>query len=252
MVPTTPRTQYNSDGKAMWSRLPAATAASLVAAVGMGWLFRLVYRLGFYIFAAIPALGSVALVIVLRGAIGWARCRNRLIAGVLGSVVGLTTYASYYEFRMRDVLPPGVGWRLDLLPQFVWHCIKTDRILSSHEIGKQLRPASLPMNCFLFLLDLATIVGLTAAGAIKRAAWAYCIELDQWMRRETARWPAFRGRSFLDALGAGRLLEFVLQTPPGGNPRACCRLTLEYAAPPSGATLDYPVYGTLTDVSHGK
>jgi len=153
---------------------------------------------------------------------------------------------------MRDALPPGAGWRFDLLPQFVWHCIKTDRILRSHEIGQQLRPASLPMNCFLFLLDLATIFGVTTAGAIKRAAWAYCIELDQWMRRETARWPAYWGRSFLDALDAGRLLEFVLHTPPGGNPRACCRLTLEYAAPPAGATLDYLVYGTLTDVPRGN
>ena len=251
MVPTTPRTQYNSDGKAMWSRLPAATAASLVAAVGMGWLFRLVYRLGFYIFAAIPALGSVALVIVLRGAIGWARCRNRLIAGVLGSVVGLTTYASYYEFRMRDVLPPGVGWRLDLLPQFVWHCIKTDRILSSHEIGKQLRPRQLAHELFPVSSRSGNHRRSHAAGAIKRAAWAYCIELDQWMRRETAL-AGISGRRSSTRWVRADSSNLSSKRLRAGTRGLCCRLTLEYAAPPSGATLDYPVYGTLTDVSHGK
>ena len=252
MSSISPRSQYLADGKTAWSLAPMAVVVSLAAAAAVGWVFQFVFFQGFYWFILVPVVGGFALAGVLRAMVRWTRCRNQLLAGALGLIVGLTTYAAYYEFCMIHVIRHNVGWHFDWLPRYIWHRLNTDVIRSSHEIGNpqnQRGTPNLPLNCVLFGIDFSILVGITTHGPWKRAGYAYCPELGQWMRRESATWPAFLGQRFIAALQEDSLMEFVARTPAGGNPRVCCRLTVEYAAPPSGSTFTYPIYATLADAA---
>ena len=246
------RSQYSADGGAAWALLPMAAVAALVAAAAVGWLFQLASSLGFYLFIVFPIFGGLALAGVLHAMVRWTRCRNRLAAAALGLIVGVATYVCYYEFGMLRAIPANVGWRFDLLPQYILHRLKTDVVRSTHEIGnpqQQRHTPNFPLNCILLGIDFAILLGVTTVSASRRAGYAYCPELGEWMRRESATWPPQSSRNFLAALAEGKLLEFVAKTPAAGNPRACCRLTVEYAAPAAGSTLSYPIYGTLADAS---
>lgn len=247
MTPIEQRLSYQADGK-LW--LPVwilGSVAALVAAVAVGWLLSLAFQHGFYFFILMPVLGGGILLGVLRGAVRFGHCRNRWAAAGLGLVVGLAAYVGYYEFCMLDALPPHLKGRVDLLPHYVLYRLQTDRVHSTHDHNKE-GVSSFAMNCIFCGLDLAFLLSLTVGGAWRRAGWAYCHEIGQWMRREKITWAAGSGPRFVEVLASDKLAEFVARASAGGNQKICCRLTVEYAAPDSGVTLTYPVFATLTDV----
>ena len=247
-APISLRSRYRTDGNLLWSRLPLACIVALAAAAIVGLLFHLAYSMGFYLFLVFPILGGCAVGFVVGATLGWARCRNAWLAAAVGLVAGMAAYACYFECGLLSVLPANARWRFDLLPRYVWHRLQTDVILSTHDVGRQGKRPSPVENCIFFGLDLVFLLSMSTSIAWKRARRAYCPELDEWMRQETTRWLPRSGPSFLAALEGGKLAEFVANAPAGGNPRACCRLTVEYAAPAGESPLKYPVYATITDV----
>jgi hypothetical protein len=240
------RAQYRSDFSAAWQYLPISIAIIVLAAVGLAWFMNLAYDYGWYLIILLPFLCSLALAGVIYAMVAWCRCRNRWLAGAVGVLAGLVCYLGFYDFGLREMLPPGIGWRIEMLPNYIELRMKTD---VQKDVGRpddpQRKETPVPfMNWFMFVCELGLIVGFGAWAGWHRAGYAYCRELGKWMWREKAIFPADSEQAFQAALEAGTLAEFLTVTPAGGIAQNACRLILEYCAPSEGSLLDYPVYAS--------
>ncbi len=113
------RSRYQSDFGVSWPRLPVLVAAALLTAVVVAWGLKFVYVHNWYLIMLVPLAGGGVLAGVLYLMVGWAHCRNCWLAAVIGVVAGTITYLGCYQFCLMDLLPPGAGWRVDLLPRFI-------------------------------------------------------------------------------------------------------------------------------------
>jgi hypothetical protein len=241
------RVQYQSDNSASWHLLPISIAVVILAAVGLAWLMNLAYHFGWYLIMLVPLLCGGALGGVLYVMIGFSRCRNYWLAGALGFLAGVICYIGYYDFGLREIMPPGVAWRIEMLPKYIEFRMKTDvhkDIAKPDNLAVKQKPISF-MNWMTLAWELAIVVGITATMGWNRARHAYCSELGKWMRREKACFPLGSEEFFVAAFEAGTLADFVARMPAGANPQRSCRLILEYPAPDEGSLLDYPVYASF-------
>lgn len=251
MVAVRERLRYVSDSGVAWPVLPLLVVGSVAAGLGVAWGLKLAYSHGWYLIGLVPALGGLALGGVLHLLVGWAHCRNRWLAGALGLLVGLASYLGYYELCLVDELPPGFGWRVDLLPDYIWLRLQTDvaKDLGKPDIAGAAQKPVTPLNCLLFLIELGAMAGLAAGFSWSRARQAYCPELGQWMRREKALLPVEANKPLVEALETGRLADFVAATPLASDAQTASRLIVEYATPSEGSPFDYPIYATFEAAS---
>lgn len=240
------RARYESDLGVSWLRLPGLFILALVAAAGLAWVLKIAFSTGWYLIILVPGIGGVALGGVLYALVGWARCRNRWLAGAVGVLAGVGGYLGYYQLCLNDALPP-LAWHIDLLPDYVVFRMQTDvsKDVDRPDNGQNPETPSVPLNWFTFAWELAMVVGASAGFAWSRARHAYCPELRQWMRREKALLPAEHCGAFPEALESGRLGDFVANAPPAGDPQAACRFIVEYTVPSGGSPFDYPIYASL-------
>jgi hypothetical protein len=241
------RVRYQSDYSASWSLLPVAIAVALFAAVVLAWFMKLAYVCGWYLIFLLPLLCGLVLGGVVYATVGWICCRNHWLAATLGILAGLICYLGYYDLCLRDMLPPGIAWRIEMLPKYIKFRMKTDvqnDVGAPENVAARRKPVDF-LNWWTFVWELGIIVGIGGGTGWSRARRAYCRELAQWMRREKAYLPLDSDKAFLAALESGTLAEFLAVTPAGANEQNSCRLILEYAAPTEGSLLDYPVYASL-------
>jgi hypothetical protein len=203
------------------------------------------FSVGHYYPVFMPLFAGAAVGTVVAWAVAWTHCRNRWLAGAVGGVLGVVTFLGYYQFSLARALPRA-AWRADVLPKYIMFRLRTDVILSAHDVNAGQQEPVVVLNYVFFVADLLLLAGTGAVIPWKRASQGYCRELSQWMERESTIWPADRGDALQAALETGKLVEFVATTPPGSG-RFGCRLTLEYTAPAKGSPFDYPIYATLRD-----
>ncbi len=244
------RARYVPDLGVDWLRLPAMVGLAAVAAVTLAWCLKCAFVHGWYLIFLLPMFGGLALAGVLYLLVGWARCRNRWLAGCVGILAGLIGYLGYYELCLLDLLPPRLASRVDLLPGYIAFRMQTDvaEDVGKPNVGRDPKKPFSPLNWFTFACELAWVVGAAGGVAWARSRQAYSPELQKWMQREKALLPANSAQAFRAALEGGRLSEFLAETPPAKDPQTACPLTLEYAAPDDGSPLEYPVYASLGNV----
>ncbi|MHB8901293.1 MAG: hypothetical protein ACYC6Y_21295, partial [Thermoguttaceae bacterium] len=247
MVRLEERARYRSDGGVVLGGLPVLIGLSLLAALAVAWGLKLAFVVGFYWIILVPALGGAALGGILYGLIGWCRCRNRVLAGMLGLVAGLVGYLGYYHLCLVDFLPPGMEWRVDLLPSFIAFRMETDvqEDVGAPNAGGAQREPSVFMNWFTFVWELGMVVGLATSLPWSRARRVYYPELGKWARREKILLQPGDDEDFRESLADGELVHFVASTRAGSDAQTCGSLVLEYAVPGDGSVLEYPVYASL-------
>jgi hypothetical protein len=244
------RARYQSDFGVSWLRLPILVVVALLTAVAVAWCFKFALVHGWYLIILLPAMGGAILAGVLYALTGWAHCRNCWLAGGVATIVGLLTYLGYYHFCLIDELPPGNAWRVDLLPEYILFRMQTDvaEDVAKPKMNPQAKKPLAFLNYMTFAWELLTIMGLAAAFPWKRARHAYCTELGQWMRQETALLAPHASTNFLAALDNDTLPQFVAQTSAGNDPQTSSRLILEYAVPETGSPLEFPLYASFEDL----
>ncbi len=244
------RVRYRPGFGIDWPRLPSLIVLALIAAVVLAWCLKTAFVHGWYLIFLLPAFGGMALGGVLYALVGWARCRHRWLAGVVGILAGLIGYLGYYELCMLDLLPPQLAWRVDLLPSYISFRMQTDvhEDVGKPNVGRDPKKPSTGLNWYTFVFELAFVVGAAGGIAWARARHAYCPELRRWMRREKALIPGNAAEAFLEALSGDHLSEFLANTPPANDAQTACPLTFEYATPDAGSPLEYPVYASLGNV----
>jgi hypothetical protein len=225
-----------------WPRLPVLVVVSLAAALGLGWLLQFAFMHGFYFIFLSPILAAVGLSAAMRPPLVWAKCRSGWLAFVVAAVAGTILYLSYYQFCLAAMLPRQ-GWRFDLLPRYIRLRIQTDVARKAGQAAP-VRPSPI-LNTIKFCFDLAIIAGIAGVVARKRARYAFCDELDDWMTREQTLLPRNAGFKLRDALESGRLAEFVASWPQGTSPQQSAQLIVEYAG--TGSPLEYPIYASIED-----
>jgi hypothetical protein len=218
-------------------------AASLAAALGLGWLLQFAFMHDFYFVIFSPILAAIALSAAMRPALVWAKCRSGWFAFTLAAVAGTIMYLSYYQFCLAAMLP-GWAWRIDGLPRYIRLRIQTDVTRKAGQAGQPPRPSPL-FNTIKFGLDLAIIIGIVGVRSRKRSRYAFCDELDEWMTREQTSLSRGAGFKLRDALDSGRLAEFVSSRPEGAGPQQSAQLIVEYAG--AGSPLEYPIYASVED-----
>jgi hypothetical protein len=247
------REQYQSDQRVPAKGLPILFVGTLGGSVLIAWLLKLLFVHGWYLLFLVPAFAGLLLGALLHFLVGWTRCRNAWLAGGLGLVAGIIAYLGYYHFCLLDFIPAGNAHRLDLLPRFIAFRIQTDVAEDIARPKDAQAKKSFPLlNWMGFLFEMGMIAGVPATIAATRARRAYCPELQQWMEQETALLAPFSSEPLLQALQRGQLEEFVARNRPGGDPRAACRLILEYVVPTDDTPLSYPIYATIKDQSPEK
>jgi hypothetical protein len=244
------RARYQSDFGVSWLRLPILVAASLLTAIVVAWCLQFALVHGWYLIILLPAAGGALLAGVLYALTGWAHCRNFWLASVVAVLAGFLAYLGYYHFGLIEELPPGNAWRVDLLPQYILFRMQTDvaEDVGKPKVNPQAKKPLAFLNYMTFAWELLTIVGLAAAFSWKRARHAYCTELGQWMRQETALLVPHSSTNFLAALDKDTLPQFVAQTSAGNDPQTSSRLILEYAVPKTGSPLEFPLYASFEDL----
>jgi hypothetical protein len=257
MLPLQERAHYTSDHGVAWVRLPLLLAGGFGTALALAWVLKFAFTHGWYLLMLLPGIAGFILGGVLYGLVALAHCRNRWLAGLVGVLAGLTTYLGYYQLCLADFLPPGQKWNVTYLPRYIAFRMQTDvaRDIAKPNAGPPQKPFS-PLNWFGFGIELLMVTGAAAAFAAIRAGRAYCPELRQWMRQETALLPSNAGPGFLAAFDAGTLAQYAAATPLSALNQAPCRLILEYAVPGDGSAFDFPIYATFkescTPSSSGK
>jgi hypothetical protein len=248
------RSRYQSDFGISWPRLPVLVAAALLTAVVVAWGLKFTYVHNWYLIMLVPLAGGGLLAGVLYALVGWAHCRNSWLAAVVGVLAGLIAYLGYYQFCLMDLLPPGVGWRVDLLPKFIAMRMQTDVVedVAKPQMNQQPKKPVAFMNYFAFGMELLMVVGTATTAAWIRSRQAYCTELGRWMRRETALLAPHSITSFRTALDNSTLPQFVAQTARGGDPQSSSALILEYAEPDAGSAFEFPFYASYEDFPQSR
>ncbi len=241
------RARYKSGFGLSGLLLPILIVFALLAAAGMAWGLKIAFLNGWYWIIMLPTMGGLAVGGILYALVGWTHCRNRWLAGAVGIVAGLVGYLGYYELCLLDALPPGLAWRVDLLPSYISFRMQTDvdKDFGKPDIAQMPKKPCAPLNWFAFAMELVMSAGAAGCLAWVRARRAYCPELGQWMRREKALLPGNSSKALQEALVTDKLAEFVAATPAGADAQSACRFILEYAAPSDGSPLDYPIYASI-------
>jgi hypothetical protein len=257
MTPLSERPRYAPRAPVDWRLLPALVAVPAVAALALGWVLKTLFVHGWYLLFLAPMLAALALAGVVTLAVGFTKCRSRLLAGGVGIVSALLLYFGYYHFCLIDLLPPGLEYRVDFLPEYVWVRLHTDVAVDvgapkpgvragDKPIPRQEKPV-LGMNLFQFGVELLACLGIVTAAAWKRSGRAFCEELGQWMKRgQTVLPPGFTS-DFVHALETGQLAGFVASTRSAGDPASAGLLVLEYVGNAPEPGLSYPVYVSAED-----
>lgn len=220
---------------------------SAVAAIVLAAVMMFAYICGWYLIFLLPALCAGLLGLVIFAMVAWIRCRNRWVAAALGVLAGLICYFGHYDLCLRYELPPGMEWRIEMLPKYISYRMNTDVQKDVGRPGNAQRDTPVPfLNWFTFILELGAVTGICGGMGWFFAGRAYCHELEKWMKREIAYLPLYADDGFPTALASGKLAEFLAVTPAGANEQNSCKLILEYAEPKEGSLLNYPVYATLS------
>jgi len=250
MQPLADREKYISDGKFHWWTLPFLIVGALITSVLAAVLLRFAFANGFYLIILAPLFaggivgGATALMV------GLTHCRNQWVAGGIGLLAGLLTFPGYYAACILGEVPAGfwpnaIVMMPQLLPEYIQFRVESDVV---EEVGKARQnqaPPSPVMNWILFGAEWLLLTAVATGIPHTRARQAYSPELKIWMRRETALLPPFHQQRLQYVLETGTLAQYLSETPAGTDVQKSTQLILEYAFPPDGSSLDFPVFATL-------
>ncbi len=181
------RPHYRPSGRVDWGRFLPCALLTLACGLAMASALLLAFRYGFYYFVLFPVLAGLATGGVAYWAIGAGRCRNRLVAVMLGAVAGAFVYFGY--FHLDFVCRTGFrnAGRLNLLPAFVQWRMDTDVYIDEKE---RLRLTQATLNWICLGIDAGISIAVVAVMALLRAQQAYCEHCGDWMRRLSVLAPA--------------------------------------------------------------
>src|SRR5262245_61660746 len=215
------RSRYRPGAGVSVPLLPLLITIPLVTAVGVAWVLSFAYLHNWYLIMLMAVFAGLALAGVVYVAVGLAHCRNRWLAAAIGFCAGVVAYLGYFQFAMMHQW--FTGWRFDLLPRYIQWRLENDIHV---DIGGGAGPSRTFVvgNWIVFGVEALCMTMFAAVAGWTRAARAYCSELGQWMRRDTALLPVNSGAHLADAIESGRLLDFVAATPRVGDNQMSCKL----------------------------
>ncbi|MCA9092581.1 MAG: hypothetical protein KDA68_03775 [Planctomycetaceae bacterium] len=254
MVALIEREYYQPNSGILWTRLPTLLLGTLGVAVAGGWLLSFLHLRGWYVTLLFPILVSVGIGLTLELGCKHAHCRYRWFAGGIGGTAGFVCYLGYYYFEMIQKLPPGMEWRIDLLPGFIHFKLANDviQIFDFPGIGNQNRQPSFFFNCLFESAEFAFCIAFPSSVGWSQTKKFFSLEAREWMTRETFYLSPGSGLGFAQSLTNGRVSEFLARAVPADDVRSASNYHLDYVSNASTSPLEYPIYLTVEDLSPGK
>ncbi len=248
------RNRYQRSGNVSWARLLPWTLVTLAVSLVMAVCLYLVFRGGWYIYMLAPGAAALPVAGAAHQAVGDARCRNGVVAGLLGVLAGAVLYLGYFHVHfvaeVGPVMGPAAIYRVDLLPRFILFRMQTDVVVD--EAGKEQALQGPWMNWVFFLADFAVVIGLVVSPAVARSGQVYCERCQRWTRQLMTRLPPWRAEAIHRALESGSLADLPEIPPPTGVLTApSVSFTVDYCRK-AGSQASCPVYLTAKELTEGK
>ena len=204
MTPDTgPRKAYESSGKVDWLPfLPLSLGTGLVA-VGMAWCLSEIFDLGYYYLGVAPLLAAMPVLGMALLAVGFGRCRNRLVATVLGLSASALMYLGYYDLCLARVVGVENALRPDLALTYLNWRMNTDQI--GHPGLPAAKDGNAALNWMAFAFEFSLGAGLSVVALRSRAGRVYCEDCGRWTKRDSMKLPGGSSRKVLAMLEAGEL-----------------------------------------------
>jgi len=197
-LPSQPMT-YRPSGKVNWARFLPALIFPIGVCMAMALLLSWAYFHEWYYSFIAPGLAATVTGSALYLAVLIGQCRSRLVATVVGILVGAALYLGYYHAHVVSQL----GWqgiaRVDLLPKLINQRMRFG--VWGVNINKNPWPPNPVWNWTRFGIDLVLVMAIVAGLGRSRAGRAYCESCDRWMRKH----------SFVAAPGLGQILADALK-----------------------------------------
>ncbi|HKB03211.1 MAG TPA: hypothetical protein VKD90_13375 [Gemmataceae bacterium] len=199
LPPDADRPTYQRSGRVAWPRFLPAALGTLVVAGGMAYVWFLAYDAGWGYWLATPVVLALPIALAAYLAVGFGRCRNRWVAGVLGAVAAVVYHAGYFHADLVRVHGPPALTRIELLPEFIGDRMANDGV----RVQNQVLPRSEAYNWFYSAVELLVLNLLIAGAAVYRSLFAYCEACGRWMRSVALRAEAGASYQIADALADG-------------------------------------------------
>ncbi len=246
---TVDREIYKTDSRVSLARFPVLIAGAVSIALFVGWLLYVFHLFSIYFVIIVPAAAGFLAGFLLRGLIGWSKCRNIAFATFLGLVVGAVTFLSGYHFSMVHQFGP-VGplliHRIDLLPDYIQFRLQNDVVgdANANPAKPPAKPNSIE-NTLLFAWEFLTCMIIGAVFARLRAMRAFSPDSDRWMNRESISFGQGAGPMLAEALDHDALEKALPHAPRAREFQKDTHLILEYSS--DGSPFDEPVYLTIAE-----
>jgi hypothetical protein len=240
---------YRSSNRVALSRLPVLIAGSIAASIVASCALVFFFKIGWYLIFLIPCLVALLLALCVAALVGFAQCRNRWLAGVIGSMSGAIAYLGY--FYISFCLMIGMWISPIQIGRIIEFRMKND---VQREVGRneEEEPDSF-MNWFTFAFEFLSVAGICAGFAWARSRRAFCEEQKQWFTKEKLSISPGYGESVIQFMEDGCLNTLVPKLKGNGNQNASTTLTLEYVQPKSGkSAFDFPMYLSIQDTNSSR
>jgi hypothetical protein len=270
MINQSERRYYPRGGDVNWVRFIPWLFATFVVSVVLACVLNLAIRVGFYLIIIIPMLAGLALAGMLFLAVQQGHCRNRLVAGICGVLMGTTLYLGYFYVGLISSIGIENISHVELLPRYIQFRMNSDRVRDSSESdvtvyrnkgqknnssdeeavsGGDLSPIRTIGNWCLFAIEFGLILFLACGFAMGRAKKAYCERCQKWMEQELTTFQSEMGGTFLDAFGKGQLsvitnsrkVPILQQMPYTG-------VAIDYCSGAINGRSQCPVYLSIKDI----
>ena len=252
--------RYAPSGRCHLPRLLAILASLLPAALLLALIFEGLLLSGMYFLALSGMLAVGAASGFAHQATRYAHCRNRLLAGGLAALCGISGYLTYFHLDqcLRWQVPPSA---IDRLPGYLAFRMETDswnwqgkgaqlEPLPPQPNIQPLRPLAnanlLTLNWAIFLFEAAALALAPLATAFAMASRPYSEKQRRWCVRESLFLSKHAGRALRAALAGGDIAAWVDAGPQRvAEHEPHCRLTLWYSPWDAGTEFDGEVFLSL-------
>jgi len=250
VTPLEVRERYEPSGGIDWRFAPLA-AGTFIAALALGGLLYLLFQAGVYLLLLIPAFMAIPLSFLVYGAVRAGHCRSRLIGSALGLAAGVVLYLGSYYTGMVHSIGLG-GWhRIDLLPRYIEWRAQNDVARGNHgPADEKPKPG---LNLFFMILELSTVVFMTAFAGRASAGRTYCEDCRSWKRRKAIFLPPGSSAPFARALDSGDFsgLEGLQEIEMRVDTRQYAATILERCPSPGHAGGTCPTFLTVREIRFG-
>jgi len=209
--PPADRAVYRNSGRVrlmslVWGSIMGASLSLGVSAAMMG-----LGMVGFYFIGLVPLLAGMAVGCLATLVVYQSHCRNWLLAGALGFVMGVAAYLGYYHLDMLRHVGFENWHRVDALPSYLQLRWEND------VIGKPGRQGNVPnywMNMILSVCEAGAMGIFGAILAMRAGGKPYAETARCWMNNAKFKCPAGSSAAIVQALTSRSRPEMTAAATP--------------------------------------